>query len=241
MEGNVSRPRRYRAAAVAAAVACALAAAAPVGAQGDGSTTTTTDPAGSTTTTAAPSTTSPNGDGSSSKPPADPAEPGSSTTAPTDPQQPPTTPATGSRRSPTDLIPPPLALDAIEQLAGVRRAEAVAKARQLADAFNAKALEAASVAATARDAARVELDAAEATLAETDAALEVAESRVASARRRMTDLAVESYQLAMTDDPGVFLTPSDALRGADGRRPKGIGASRSTEVSQPRRRAVAVR
>jgi hypothetical protein len=92
----------------------------------------------------------------------------------------------------------------------------VAKAQELADVFNAKAMEAAAAMSVVRDGARAELDAAQAALAESEAVLADANARVEVARNRMAALAVESYQLAMTDDPGVFLDSLDMMRGIEG-------------------------
>jgi hypothetical protein len=203
VEGLSPRPRRHRSGLVSSAAAVvALALGAPAAAQGTPSEPTTTAPPPTSTTTSQPtSTSSPEPTTTSTTAP----EGGATTTAPQ-----------GSRRGPAQLVPPPLDLSAIEQLAGVRRAEAVAKAQELADAFNAKALEAAAAVAATRDAARVELDLAESAVAESQAALGGAQARVDAARDRMSALAIESYQLAMTDNPGVFLTPTDVLRGIDG-------------------------
>jgi hypothetical protein len=189
-----------------AAVVVALALAAPAAAQDAPADPTTSTPQTTSTTEVPPSTTTSSPDATTTST-STPDDDGAATTT--------TSPGT-SRRSTGSLIPPPLDLSAIDQLAGVRRAEAMAKAQELADAFNAKAMESAAEVAATRDAARMELELAEGALAETQVGLDGAEARVGAARARMAALAIESYQLAMTDDPGVFLESTDVLRGIEG-------------------------
>lgn len=195
MVGWSSRSRRATVTVTAVVLAALLIAGPGAGAQ-DGSSTTTEPPdTTSTSTSTPPSTTEPEVE---DPPPPDPAEPPGEGTAPTTTTQP-------TRGSTASLVPPPLDLSSIEQLAGVRRADAVAKAQQLADGFNAKAMEAAASAVAVRDAALSELGAAEQAVSGAQELLVAAEERVEVARRRISALAIEAYQLVMTDDPAVFL------------------------------------
>jgi hypothetical protein len=205
VEGLSPRPRHRRSGLVSsAAVVVALALGAPAAAQDTPPEPTTTAPPPTSTTTSQPTSTS------------SPDPTTTSTTTLDDGDTTTTTSPGTTRRSTGSLIPPPLDLSAIDQLAGVRRAEAMAKAQELADAFNAKAMEAAAEVAATRDAAKVELDLAEGALVDTQVLLDGAEARVDTARARMSALAIESYQLAMTDDPGVFLDATEVLRGIEG-------------------------
>jgi hypothetical protein len=204
VEGLSPRPRRHRPGLVSSAVIVALALGTPAAAQDAPPAPTTSAPQTTSTTAAQTTSTS------------SPESPTTSTSIPDDDATTTTTSPGTTRRSTGSLIPPPLDLSAIDQLAGVRRAEAMAKAQELADAFNAKAMESAAGVAATRDSARMELELAEAALADTQLGLDGAEARVGEARARMSALAIESYQLAMTDDPGVFLESTDVLRGIEG-------------------------
>jgi hypothetical protein len=202
----------------ASLVAAGLVGALPAGAQDDTTTTTTTTASTSTTLPgpAAPTTTTTSTPGS-------PTTPGGSTTTttiePGDTGSHPGDDAVTTTTSPDralQLVPPPLDLTAISELSAVRRGDAVAAARAVADLANL---------AAGQELARAtaSLEAATARLAEADAALEsargaarAATATAEAARKRITDLAVESYQLAMGADPAVFVTPTDILRGSEG-------------------------
>ncbi len=161
-----------------------------------------TTPASSTTTTAPPSET-----------------PSSSTTTPgvvAEPEGTPQEQPAPRRPDRSELIPPPIDLSSLDQLMAGRRAEATAGAQAVADAMNAEAL--ARVVAV-----RAELDGALAEVPTLDAAVAAARSaeRAAAAalersRSRLSELAVESYTLALTGRDAVTNSSTGIIQSMDG-------------------------
>ncbi|MFV0315902.1 MAG: glucosaminidase domain-containing protein [Microthrixaceae bacterium] len=113
------------------------------------------------------------------------------------------------------LVPPPIDLTSLNAVLLARREEAVAAATAAADAANASALIAADTASEALGLLRAEVPGADEAVADARSDERAATTELERSRRRRSDLAVESYTLALTGNNAQFEATTAVLENMD--------------------------